>query len=56
MNAIKEYQQRTDKSVLKLKKISPTKYGYNVGNWNNMQYYMKECYNINENTVIYYYN
>lgn len=52
MNAIKQYQLRNDKSLLKLKRMTPTKYGYNVNNWNEMPYFMKECYKINENTVI----
>ncbi|MBE6066727.1 MAG: hypothetical protein E7211_03360 [Clostridium lundense] len=55
LNAIKNYHKNTDKSVLKLKKVPKTKYGYNVGNWNKMPYFMKQCYKINENTIIKYY-
>jgi len=55
MNAIKEYHQNDDKGVLKLKKTPPTQYGYNVDNWNNMPYFMKQCYKISEDTIIEYY-
>lgn len=54
LNAINEYHKSSNKSVLKLKKVPITIYGYSVGNWNDMPYYMKQCYKINENTVIQY--
>lgn len=54
INSIKTYRNNTDKSVLTLKKVPPTIYGYNVGNWNSMPYFMKQCYKIDENTIIQY--
>lgn len=55
LNAVKEYHLRENKSCLKLKKTSPTIYGYNVSNWNYMPLFMRQCYKIDENTVIEYY-
>lgn len=55
LNAIKKYHESSDKSVLKLKEVPKTIYGYNVGNWNDMPYFMKECYKINEKTIIQYF-
>lgn len=54
LNAIKEYNNSNDKSILKLKKVPPSLYGYNLGNWNDIPYFMKQCYNIDENTIIEY--
>ena len=54
LNAIKEYQKDDNKDKLVLKKVKITPYGYNLGNWNNMPYFMKQCYKINENTQIEY--
>ncbi|GAA0083764.1 hypothetical protein UT300007_02030 [Clostridium sp. CTA-7] len=54
LNAIKEYNKSSDKSILTLKKVPPSLYGYNLGNWNDMPYFMKQCYKINENTIINY--
>lgn len=56
LKAIKDYQQSSDKDTLWLKKVPKTIYGYNVGNWNDMPYFMKQAYNIDENTVIHYYS
>lgn len=55
LNAIKVYQKSNDKSCLKLKKVPGTIFGYNVTNWNDMPYFMKQCYKIDENTIIEYY-
>ncbi|WP_238884669.1 DUF6056 family protein [Clostridium sp. YIM B02551] len=55
MNAIKEYHRNNNEGILKLKKTPPTIYGYNVSNWNDMPYFMKQCYKINEMTVVEYY-
>ncbi|GAA0727780.1 hypothetical protein GCM10008905_25780 [Clostridium malenominatum] len=55
LKAIEEYHKSENKSILKLKKASPTTYGYNVSNWNSMPYFMKQCYKINEDTIIEYY-
>lgn len=52
--SINEYKSSSDKSTLILKKVPPTIYGYNTGNWNSMPYFMKQCYKINENTIIEY--
>lgn len=54
LNAIKEYQKNDNKDKLLLKKVDITRYGYNLGNWNDMPYFMKQCYKINENTQIEY--
>lgn len=54
LEAIKEYNNSDDKSILKLKKVPPSLYGYNLGNWNNIPYFMKQCYKINEDTIIEY--
>ncbi|MCD2502371.1 DUF6056 family protein [Clostridium sp. NSJ-145] len=54
LNVIKNYQNSADKDTLELKKVPPSMYGYNLGNWNNMPYFMKQCYKINENTIINY--
>lgn len=54
LNAIKEYQRSLDKSTITFKKVQPSIYGYNLGNWNNMPYFMKECYKISEDTIINY--
>jgi hypothetical protein len=55
LDAIEQYHQSSDKSLIKLKKVPPAKYGYNIGNWNDLPYFMKQCYGIDENTVIQYY-
>ena len=52
LNAIKEYQKADNKDKLVLKKVNSAPYGYNLGNWNKMPYFMKQCYKINEDTQI----
>lgn len=54
LNAIKLYQESDNKDKLVLKKVEITRYGYNLGNWNDMPYFMKQCYKINEDTKIEY--
>ncbi|MDI9217015.1 MULTISPECIES: DUF6056 family protein [Clostridium] len=54
LNMIEEYQKSSDKSSITLKKVPPSIYGYNLGNWNKMPYFMKQCYKINEDTIINY--
>ncbi|WP_341349956.1 DUF6056 family protein [Clostridium sartagoforme] len=54
LNIIKEYQNSSDKSNITFKKVPPSIYGYNLGNWNEMPYFMKQCYRINEDTIINY--
>ena len=54
LKAIEEYQASNDKSKLTLKKVPPSLYGYNLGNWNTMPYFMKQCYRISEDTIIEY--
>lgn len=54
LEAIKEYNNSDNKSVLKLKRVPSSLYGYNISNWNSIPYFMKECYKINENTIIEY--
>ncbi|GAA0747784.1 DUF6056 family protein [Clostridium oceanicum] len=56
MNAIYEYQHKKDKSILLLKRVPSTIYGYNVGNWNDIPSFMKQCYRIDKNTLIKYIN
>ncbi|MBU5486026.1 hypothetical protein KQI86_17025 [Clostridium sp. MSJ-11] len=55
LNAIEKYHKSADKSILKLKKTPVTEYGYNVGNWNDMPYFMRQCYKIDKETIIEYY-
>lgn len=55
LSAIEKYHENANKSTLELRKVPKTKYGYNTGNWNNMPYFMKECYGIKEDTIIKYY-
>lgn len=55
LNAIKKYHENIDKSTLELKKVPKTKYGYNIGNWDQIPYFMKQCYGIKEDTIIKYY-
>jgi hypothetical protein len=54
VNAINEYHKNGNKGVLKLKKVPPTHYGYNVGNWNAMPAFMRQCYKLNLDTIIKY--
>lgn len=54
LNTIKEYQDSSDKTSITLKKVPYSIYGYNLGNWNDMPYFMKQCYRINEDTIINY--
>jgi len=54
LNAIKEYHKGVNKTVLRLEKVPVSKYGYNLGNWNDMPYFMKQCYEISEDTIIEY--
>lgn len=58
LQAINEYHNSSNKTVLELKSIHPElfPFGYNLGNWNEMPYFMKQCYKINEDTVINYIN
>lgn len=57
LEAIKDYKKinagNVD-SVLELKKVKLTGYGYNLGNWNNMPYFMKQCYGISDKIIIEY--
>ncbi len=52
LEAIKEYHEAEKKGGLLLKKVPPSYYGYGLGNWNDMPYFMKECYGIKEDTPI----
>lgn len=54
LQAIKEYQQTPNKDVLKLKNVPVNYYGYNLNNWNNLPYFLKECYRIKAETTIEY--
>lgn len=54
LNAIKKYHENDDKSEITLRKVEKSEYGYNIGNWNDIPCFMKQCYNINENTIIKY--
>ncbi len=56
LEKIEAYHQSDDKTVLVLKKVPNTIYGYNVGNWNNIPKFMKECYKIDMDTTIEYLN
>jgi len=54
LEVIKKYNNSDNKETLTLKKIENSGYGYNLGNWNKMPYFMKQCYGISEDTVIEY--
>ncbi|AFM00404.1 hypothetical protein Desde_2019 [Desulfitobacterium dehalogenans ATCC 51507] len=54
LEAIKQYHEGEKKGELLLKKVPPSYYGYNLGNWNDMPYFMKQCYGIKEDTPINY--
>jgi hypothetical protein len=54
LTAINAYHQSTDKSILTLRKVPDTAYGYNETIWNDMPDYMKQCYKVYQNTVIQY--
>lgn len=54
LEAIKQYHKVGQKGELILKKVPPGYYGYNLGNWNSMPYFMKQCYGIKEDTPIKY--
>jgi hypothetical protein len=54
LQAIALYRQSVSREVLRLKKVPASIYGYNVTNWNDMPYFMKECYQIDPNTRIEY--
>ncbi|WP_242825452.1 hypothetical protein [Desulfitobacterium dichloroeliminans] len=56
LRAIKQYHNLGKEGDLLLKKVPPSYYGYNLGNWNSMPYFMKQCYGIKENTPIKYIN
>lgn len=52
LEAIRQYHETEKKGGLLLKKVPPSYYGYSLGNWNDLPYYMKECYGIKEDTPI----
>lgn len=57
LEKIKEYKEKNGKEteeVLKLKRVELSGYGYNLGNWNDMPYFMKQCYGISEDIQIEY--
>ncbi len=54
LEAIERYHQSTAKDKLILKKVPVSPYGYNLDNWNNMPYFMKQCYQIDPETRIEY--
>lgn len=56
LGAIKQYHEVGQEGELILKKVPPSYYGYNLGNWNSMPYFMKQCYGIKEDTPIKYIN
>lgn len=53
LEAIRQYHYGKS-NELKLKKMAATQYGYNVGNWNTMPYFMRQCYSIREDEIIMY--
>ncbi|MGI1659692.1 MAG: DUF6056 family protein [Desulfitobacterium sp.] len=54
LKVIEEYHKAGKEGDLILKKVPPSYYGYNLGNWNSMPYFMKQCYGIKEDTPIKY--
>ena len=54
LKAIKKYHEGEKKGELLLKKVPPSYYGYNLGNWNEMPDFMRQCYGIKEDTPIKY--
>ncbi|MGE4274284.1 MAG: DUF6056 family protein [Desulfitobacterium sp.] len=54
LEVIEEYHKAGKEGDLILKKVPPCYYGYNLGNWNSMPYFMKQCYGIKEDTPIKY--
>lgn len=53
LKAIHQYHETSRSSELRLKKVPVTQYGYNVGNWNTMPYFMRQCYGVREDAAIY---
>lgn len=54
VKAIEEYKENPGMPELILKKVPGSRFGYNLGNWNDMPYFMKQCYGISEDVVIKY--
>lgn len=54
LNAIRQYRQSADKSVLVLKQVPYSLYGYNLGVWREAPDYLRGCYKIDPETVIEY--
>lgn len=54
LQAIAKYHEKGREGELFLKKVPVSYYGYNLGNWQTMPHFLKECYKIKEDTPIRY--
>ncbi|NMA70238.1 MAG: hypothetical protein GX958_12615, partial [Desulfitobacterium sp.] len=54
LQAIASYHEKGREGELVLKKVPVSYYGYNLGNWQTMPHFLKECYKIKEDTPIRY--